>query len=272
MIAPSRFAEITGAPPEEPPPSALGHSADTHRWARGVLERAWQIVFPGDDPTLEELQSIQALAAHDGQYGRGWPNKISPVSGLPTSMQNCNNWGAIQCKCKAVDGQCCDGCGYWYDSTPTPQGQRYFEQCFRCYATPEEGAADVIRFLAQGYPAVMEALPSGNLDEIAWQMRLGNYFHGFTTDKREAARQYAEAMRKQAEAIAAALDEPQAADRKGEGPLGLSWGAIGVGAAVGAVILSFVAPGALLAPLALIGDGARAVAEGARKIGRKVIG
>lgn len=273
MVVPSRFAEVTGSDPLVLLPSALGHSADVHRWARGVLERAWQDVFPGDDPSLEELQSIQALAAHDGQYGRGWPNKISPVSGLMTSMQNCNNWGAIQCKCKAVDGQCCEGCGYWYDSTPTAQGQRYFEQCFRCYPTPEAGAADVIRFLAQGYPAAMEALPTGNLDEIAWQMRLGNYFHGFTPDKREAARQYAEAMRKQAEAIAEALDEPQVADRKGEGVIaGVPWVPVAAGLAVGALALAFVAPSLIMAPLVLVGDGARSVADGARKAARRVIG
>jgi hypothetical protein len=275
MPAPSRFQELTNVPPEARAPSALGHSADTHRWARQVLIKAWDRIFPGDTPSLEELQAIQALAAHDGQYGRGWPDKISPVSGLPTSMSACNNWGAIQCTCKAVDGVCCDGCGYWYDSTPTPEGQRYFEQCFRCYATPEDGAADVIRFLAKGYAKVMEALPTGNLDEIAWQMRLGNYFHGFTTDKREAARQYAEAMRKQAVAIAAAMGEPLVADRKGEGVLGVAsqvpWVPIAAGFAVGALGLAFVAPSMVLAPLVLLGDGVRSVTEGARKVARKVL-
>lgn len=267
MQAPTRFQEITGSPPVEPPRPALGHSAETHRWARAVLERAWQKVFPGDDPTLEELQSIQALAAHDGQYGRGWPNKPNPLTGYPTSMAACNNWGAIQCKCKPTDGVCCEGCGYWYDSTPTPQGQRYFEQCFRCYATPEDGAADVIKFLAQGYPRVMEALPSGNLDEIAWQMRLGNYFHGFTTDKREAARQYAEAMRKQAEAIAAAMGEEQVADRKGEGAvLGVDWKPLALGAAAGAVGLAIFAPSVLLVPVDLVASGVLAIGRAARRV------
>lgn len=270
MEYPSRFEEQTGIPPIEPPPSALGHSADTHRWARGVLLRAWSRVFPDRQPTLEEIQALQSLAAHDGQYGRGWPDKPSPITGYMTSMSQCNNWGAIQCKCRAQDGECCDGCGYWYDSTPTPQGQRYFEQCFRCYPTPEDGAADLIRFLATGYKSVMDALPSGNLDEIAWQMRLGNYFHGFTTDKREAARQYAEAMRKQAAAIAEALDEPQVADRKGEAPGGISYTAMGAGLAVGLGAALLLGGPAVLAPLASLAgsvvDGARAVGDRARRL------
>lgn len=257
MVASSRFVEMLG-PRVELAPSAFGHSADTHRWARGVLLRAWERWFPGDEPSLEELQALQALAAHDGQYGRGWPNKPNPLTGYQTSMQFCNNWGAIQCTCKAVDGQCCEGCGYWYDSTPTAQGQRYFEQCFRCYPTAEEGALDLIRFLAKGYAKVMEALPSGDLDEIAWQMRLGNYFHGFTTDKREAAHQYALAMDKQATAIAEALGEPKVVYLGGQGPVaGLSWGTVGLVAAASAFGLALLAPQALLVPLAALGDAAR---------------
>ena len=249
--------------------SVLGHTAEVHRWARGHLERSFSRVM-GRKGTLEEIQSLQSLAAHDGQYGRGWPDKPSPITGYQTSMSQCNNWGAIQCKCKPVDGQCCEGCGYWYDSTPTAQGQRYFEQCFRCYPTPEDGAADLVQFLKNGYPAVMAALPSGNLDEIAWQMRLGNYFHGFTTDKRDAARQYAEAMRKQAVAIAAAMGEEQVADRKGEGlgafsPASLTPGrAALLGLAAGAVGVLVLTPGALLVPLVALGA---VVDKGARRIG-----
>jgi len=266
MVAPSRLQDLTGMV-LEPIPSALGHSADTHRWAREVLLRAWQRWYPGDKPSLEELQALQALAAHDGQYGRGWPNKPNPLTGYPTSMQFCNNWGAIQCKCKPQDGVCCDGCGYWYDSTPTPQGQRYFEQCFRCYATPEDGALDLIEFLAKGYRKVVEALPSGDLDEIAWQMRLGNYFHGFTTDKREAAHQYALAMDKQATAIAEALGEPKVVYLGGSGPVaGLSWPELGLIAAASAFGLAMLAPEALLIPLAAIGDAARYAGTKARKV------
>lgn len=265
MVAPSRFRDLLGPLVFAPAP-ALGHTAETHRWARGVLLRAWDRWLPGDEPTLEEIQAIQSLAAHDGQYGRGWPDKPSPLTGYQTSMSQCNNWGAIQCKCKAENGVCCEGCGYWFDSTPTPEGQRYFEQCFRCYATPEDGALDVLKFLGAGYPKVMDALPSGNLDEIAWQMRLGNYFHGFTTDKREAARQYAEAMEKQAKAIAEALDEPLVAYRKGEGPLGLSWGAIGLGVGAGLLGLAFVAPGAIMVPLLAVGDAARWAGNKARNV------
>ena len=119
QLAPSRFLEVVGVRlPDDlllqvADAGVLGHSADTHRWARAALLEGWQQVFPGDDPSLEELQAIQSLAAHDGQYGRGWPDHESPITGYQTSMSQCNNWGAIQCKCKAVEGQCCEGCGYW---------------------------------------------------------------------------------------------------------------------------------------------------------------
>lgn len=282
-VFPSRFLDLVGPRLSDDQllgyvdGGALGHSPEVHRWARAALLEGWPMARPGEEPTLEALQAIQSLAAHDGQYGRGWPDHASPITGYQTSMSSCNNWGAIQCtNCKPVDGQCCEGCGYWYDSRPTDAGQVQFEQCFKCYSTPAEGAADVLRFLSH-YPKVIAALPSGNLDEIAWQMRLGNYFQGFTTDKREAARQYAEAMRKQAVAIADAMGEPLAADRKGEGVsvgglslgAGVPWRAVGLGLLAGAAGVAIVAgPGAILGPLAALGG----VLEGGATRARRAVG
>lgn len=252
--APSRFAEsvgrFAGAASDLYAAAALGSTLGiapaVHQSARQAVLDAWATVYPDLPPMLEEIQFYQALGAHEGQYGRGWSDRVSPVSGLMTSMQSCNNWGAIQCtNCKPVGGQCCDGCGYWWDSRPTAAGQVQFEQCFKCYATPAEGAAGIMRFL-QHYKGVLEVIPTGNLDEIAWQMRLGGYYQGFTTDKREAARQYAGALDKRAAEIAAALGEDQVARRKGEGVLSIGGTAID-GTASDDQVATIIVGGGLLA-------------------------
>lgn len=286
--APSRFLEavgrLSGAASDVYRAAALGSTlglaASRHVEARAAVQLAWSMVYPNLEPTLEEIQFYQALGAHEGQYGRGWSDRVSPVSGLMTSMQSCNNWGAIQCtNCKPVDGQCCEGCGYWWDSRPTAAGQVQFEQCFKCYATPAEGAAGIMRFL-QHYARVLDVIPTGNLDEIAWQMRLGGYYQGFTTDKREAARSYAGALDKYAAEIAAALGEEQVARRKGEGVTGIG-GSLLSGAAseeqqaAAIIVAGGLAAGAILAwptigpaVAALAGD----VVRGLRSAKRAVIG
>ena len=189
-------------------------SPEVEKTARQAVIDGWQKVYPGDAPTLEEIQAIQSIGALEGQYGLGWRDHASPVTGLITSMEGSHNWGSIQCTCKPVDGVCCDGCGYWYDSMPTADGQKYFEQCFHKYASPADGAAGIIKFLSN-YKGVMAVLSTGDLDEIAWQMRLGHYFLGFNTDPRKSAEAYAVGLDKRAAATADALGEERKAYRKG---------------------------------------------------------
>ncbi len=187
---------------------------ETERQARDAVVGAWTARY-GEAPTLEEAQAVQAIGAHEGQYGRGWYDHASPVTGYWTNMAGSNNWGAVQCtNCKPVEGVCCDGCGYWYDSRPTANGQQYYEQCFKRYPSAQAGADGILAILDH-MPLVMDVLGTGDLDEIALQMRRSRYYQGFSTDEATAVAAYAGALDKRAQATADALGEERAAWRKG---------------------------------------------------------
>jgi hypothetical protein len=187
-----------------------GWSPAQEKAARDAVVGAWAKVFPGKTPTLAELQAVQAIGAHEGSYGLGWKAGTSPVSGKPWGMVGSNNWGATMCKARPTDGVCPNGCGLYTDSRPTKEGQKKFDACFERFATPADGAAGILRMLTH-MKGVLRALPSGDLEEIAWQMRLANYFEGFTTDKRAAAHTYALALEAKAKHTAEALGEERAA-------------------------------------------------------------
>src|SRR5579871_1979859 len=100
-----------GAFPEDAPPDVvrqlrLGAVTDCSKiafkmspaidaQARADALAGWQLVFPGDKPSLQEIQAFQAIGRHEGQYGRGWKDHLSPVSGKMTNMAGSNNWGAV---------------------------------------------------------------------------------------------------------------------------------------------------------------------------------
>lgn len=182
---------------------------------RAPVIQAWQLVYPGYEPSLAEIQYLQAQGAWEGWYGRGWGRRVSPVSGRETDMADSHNWGSVQCKSKPVDGVCPEGCGFWFDSRPTAQGQKYYDWCYKKYPDDAHGAAGILEVLKH-FPKVMDVLPGGNLDEIAWQMRLGGYYEGFTTDKRQAARDYAAGLQKMVDEISSAMGEEEEAYRMGE--------------------------------------------------------
>jgi hypothetical protein len=166
------------------------------------------MVFPGETPTKKQLQAVQSIAAFEGGYGRAWHDHVYEATGFMTNMEGSNNWGAVQCQnCKPEDGVCCDGCGYWYDSHPSANGPVYYEQCFRRYDTPAEGAAAILQLFTH-MKGVLAVLPTGDIDKIAWAMRQAHYYEGFSTDPQEAADTYAATMYKCAQGTAEALGEP----------------------------------------------------------------
>ncbi len=198
---------------------ALGLGAmgehDTESDARDAVVGAWTARY-GSPPTLEAAQAVQAIGAHEGQYGRGWKDKASPVTGYWTSMEGSFNWGGVQkTNCKPIEGVCqCEGAGYWYDSRPTADGQQYYEQCFVRYPSAQAGADGILAILDH-MPLVTAVLDTGDLDEIALQMRRSRYYQGFSTDEATAVDSYAGALDKRAQATADALGEERAAWRKG---------------------------------------------------------
>jgi|GEM_PF-3223422 len=198
-------------------PHALGRAGDTlGKWKapvdlqkemRQAVLQAWAQVAPDITPTLGAVVAIQSIGYHESDYGRGWGGQ----------GKGSNNMGAYQCKCKPDGEVCCDGCFLYQDSRPTAQGQVKYMWCYKKYATPADGFADIIKLFKNNMKGVWRVLQCGNLDEVAWQMRKAGYFEGFTTDKREAARAYAKALDVCAKNIAEALGETQAAARMGEG-------------------------------------------------------
>ncbi len=187
---------------------------DTEQDARDAVIGAWTTRY-GTAPTPEAAQAVQAIGAHEGQYGRGWKDHASPLTGYWTGMEGSYNWGAVQCvNCKPVEGVCCDGCGYWYDSRPTADGQQYYEQCFKRYPNAQAGADGILKIL-DNMPLVTAVLDTGDLDEIALQMRRSRYYQGFSTDEATAVDAYAGALEKRAATTAAALGDERAAYRKG---------------------------------------------------------
>lgn len=202
---------LLGAP-FSPPAGLLGAvycyslSAAQQQTDRQAVREAYEKVFPGVEPRLEELQIITAIGHLESQGGRGWSG----------AMVGSNNWGAVQAKCKPDDqGNCCPGSAPYGDSRPTPEGQIKYTWCYKTYPTPADGAADIIKTIYR-WPNVVAGIKAGNLDEVSWQMRLNGYYEGFTTDKREAARTHAATLDCYVQKMAAALGEPVAAWRKGE--------------------------------------------------------
>lgn len=171
-------------------------NAATHRWARGVLQGAWPLVTP-DAPTLPELQLIGAVAAHEGGYGTQLPR---------------NNWAAAVCA-GTLHPPCPDTCFVWKDSSP---GKGYEDRCFQGYASPEDGAAAVVRLLTIKRPGAWAAARAGDTDAFSAAMYHTGYYEGFSTDPAKNIADYAGALDPLVREIAAANGEPVAAFRAGQ--------------------------------------------------------
>lgn len=215
---------------------ACGHlegSPQLHQTGREELREGLRIAA-GDDyePPLEMLQTLGAIADLESSYGRGWSGQ----------MVGSNNWGAITCPgYNKETGTCPPGCSPNKDSSPY-SGE--YVTCFRRYASPADGAAGLITLLSK-WPEVIAAIESGNLDEVSWTMRQRNYYLGFKSDPREAAREHAGALEERTKQIAEAMGEPLRAWRKGEdwtpGDGEGSSSNLGSKVAKGAVVVAFVA-------------------------------
>lgn len=138
------------------------NAASPHALARPIMAAAFARVM-GRKPNLFELQYAQAIAFLESSYGRGWKGE----------MVGSNNWGAVQC---ASGNQ--SGCIPYRDSFP--DGTTY-AITFRSYASPEDGAVDVIRHVFSLRPRVAQALASGGATAFraSLAMRRGKYYGGF---------------------------------------------------------------------------------------------
>lgn len=153
-------------------------------WARGILQSVW----PGQ--TRQAYQAVQAVSRGEGYYGRGWSG----------DCVGSNNWGAVQVPCSQ------GGCQYT-DTHPTASGGSIaYAACFAVDPTPELGAQ---RFLhAMLKPPVLAVINSGDAHAIAAAMYQGHYYEGFGSTVEQRIGHYADAILKNAKAIAANNNEP----------------------------------------------------------------
>jgi hypothetical protein len=196
-------------------------SASLHQFGRTVLQRVWPNVT-GSEASLSELQIAGAVATLETSYGQGWKG----------AGAGSNNWGAINCPQRAVDGQCPGGCFPAQDSSP---GQDLEIRCFKAYASADDGAAGLIREITLRRPHAWEAMRSGDIDGFSRAMRglSGDpvYFEGIAASaaeranpelqKEESAKRHAAIVAKHVQDIATALGESVAATRGGGGGVAL---------------------------------------------------
>lgn len=145
--------------------------------ARAILLSVW----PGQ--TLAAYQIMGAIGRFEGEYG--------------SAFDGANNWGASQTS--TVAGECPAG------TTPTPDTRADgtpYTACIFQFATPELGAASLVRSLTTQRPAVAAALRTGSPLAVARAMKVPPAYMAAPADR------YAVAVARNAQAIARNLKEP----------------------------------------------------------------
>lgn len=184
----------------------------------------------GRDPSLSERQGIQSVGAHESGGGRYWPEQGAGSF----------NIGAVQ----AGQPPCGPNAWLWEDSHPTAEGQVKFPICFKSYASPADGWADVVKLLTTNRPVTWQAMKNGDLHGMAQNMRDSVYYEGFGATREQQVAGYEGALATMVAEIAAANGEPVAISSSG-GTAGSKLAQLGVlllGLAGGIAIASFVMP------------------------------
>lgn len=172
-------------------PSDTGNGTAMHRWARTVVAPA--LARNGlMNPSQALLQTMQAQGAHEGWYG---------FAKKPIEWFGSNNWGADDYL--SGDENQIAGCVGYFESHDTTADGRTISVRFRKYATPLDGAADLVHEALIRRPSVRAAVETGNLTKVATALRAEHYFVA-------PAKDYALALWNQAQHLATALGEPLA--------------------------------------------------------------
>lgn len=143
-------------------PATNPSNPDVHRWARPIVTEALNQLL-GRAPSLAEIQYGQAIGWHEGRYGRGWKG----------AMVGSNNWGAVQCA-KGSSADCIPYQDSYADGTK-------YDVSFRRYATPVDGAKDMLRHVFIKRPRTGQALASedATVFRASYGMRRERYYEGF---------------------------------------------------------------------------------------------
>lgn len=171
-----------------------------HADMRLLLRDAFARVF-SREPSQPEAQCLQAIAALESNYGQGWK---PPGNGS-------NNFGAIQA------GASWSGATFQYtDTRPNADGSSTpYVTKFRKYATPIDGAIDLVKVVYQNRGRDKLALvPAGKGDTLGFSRGLhsSGYFEGFGKTVEDRIANHHKAVERSIRAQADALHEALPAD------------------------------------------------------------
>lgn len=143
-----------------------------HVDARAIVVDAFRQVFLRE-PSRSETQFLQAVCYLETQYGAGWRG----------AGRGSNNWGAVQGGRPPCDPQ---RCFEYTDTAPQPDGtSRAYRICFKRYASPVDGAADVACVMYRQRPGVLAAATCGDAYEVSARMYDTMYYQGFGHNREE---------------------------------------------------------------------------------------
>ncbi len=190
-VTPQRWSSNASAAIVGALPSDTGNGAQMHRWARAVTLAA--LARQGfTAPSAAMVQTIQAQGAHEGWYG---------FAKIPPEWWGSNNWGADDFL--PGDDSKVPGCTGYFESHDKKADGTVISVKFRRYATPLDGAADLVHEAIVRRPSVAAVIDSGNLTKVAMALRAEHYFVA-------PAKDYALALWNQAQHLALANGEPLA--------------------------------------------------------------
>lgn len=163
----------------------MASHAEARKWATD----GFKSIF-GREPTLLEVQFVQAVAWLESQYGQGW--KGAGVGSW--------NMGAVQ----AGHAPCNPATSFEYtDTHPNPDGTSTpYTICFRKYPGPTEGMADVARILYKQ----MGITPT-SIRAVSTQMYEKHYYEGFGATKEARINNHIKALTAGLTKITTALGE-----------------------------------------------------------------
>lgn len=168
--------------------------ADAALYGAGGFERRFL-----RQPTLPERQALCGVGRLETRYGDGWKN-----AGVGS-----NNIGAIQ----AAHPPCDPSTMFQYtDTHPNPDGtSTAYSICFRKYARPEDGWADLVRVMYGTRDNPKRALAEatrGNLYGVSAAMRAQGFYEGFGKTQSDRINNHYKALYASVLAAATALGEP----------------------------------------------------------------
>lgn len=204
--------------------------AEKHRAVAEAFRSVWAqqagaLKLP---PTAPNHALVLALSVSATETSHASPEAWAKNGDDPRLLSS-NNYGGIQCnKTEGCDSEiCAPGSDSFVD------GKRYF-QCFRIYATPAEGIADLLAHLVgASHPLTRAAMldDSASVHDVAAAMHAEHYFGGWcpiairqygnaaaagvgiagAACSEEAIAAYAAKMQEHADAISSALGTPKLA-------------------------------------------------------------